>query len=98
MRLKTDTPSAGLALAYRPFRDLQMIGRTSYARDLSDDPLKNASIVNTTAGLNWKLGKSFFGEHSVLMQIEYKNESRPTLLDHQQTNLTGTVQFKIVGF
>ncbi len=98
MRLKTDTPSAGLALAYRPFRDLQMIGRTSYARDLSDDPLKNAYIVNTPAGLNWKLGKSFFGEHSVLMQIEYKNESRPTLLDNQQTNLTGTVQFKIVGF
>jgi len=98
MRFKTDTPSAGVALAYTPFGDLQMIGRASYARDLSDNPLKNASIVNTTAALNWKLGKSFFGEHSVSMQLEYKNESRPTLPDNQQTNLTGTVQFKIAGF
>lgn len=97
-RLKTDTPSAGLALAYTPFRDLQMIGRASYARDLSDDPLKIASIVNTTAALNWKLGKSYFGEHAVSMQLEYKNESRPILPDNQQANLTGTVQFKIAGF
>ena len=97
-RLKTDIPSAGLALAYTPFRNLQVIGRASYARDLSDDPLKNASIVNTTAGLNWKLGKSFLGEQSLSMQFEYKNEYRPTLPDREQANLTGTVQFKIVGF
>ena len=97
-RFKTDTPSAGLALAYTPFRDLQVIGRASYARDLSDDPLKNASNVNTTAALNWKLGKSFFGEQSVSMQLEYKNESRPILPDNQPASLTGTVYFKIAGF
>lgn len=97
-RFKTNTPSAGLALAYAPFRDLQVIGRASYARDLSEDPLKNASIVNTTAALNWKLGKSFFGEQSVSVQLEYKNECRPTLADNQQANLAGTVQFKIAGF
>lgn len=96
--LKTDTPSAGLVLAYTPFRDLQMIGRASYARDLSDDALKNASIVNSAAGLNWNLGKTSFGEHSVTMQFEYKNESRLILSDNQKSNLTGTVQFKIAGF
>lgn len=97
-RLKTDTPSAGLALAYTPFGDLQVMGRASYARDLSDDPLRNASIVNTAAGLNWKLGKSFLGEQSVSMHLEYKNESRPILPDNQQANLTGMLQFKIAGF
>ncbi len=98
MRMKTDTPSAGLVLAYTPFRELQVIGRASYARDLSDDPLKNASIVNTTAGLNWKLGKSFLGEQSVSMQLEYKNESRPILPENPQANLTGMIQFRIAGF
>jgi hypothetical protein len=97
-RLKTDTPSAGLALAYQPFRDLQLIGRASYARDLSDDPLEDASLVSTAAGLKWKLGKSFIGEHSVSLGLEYKNESRPTLPENQQANLIGTVQFRIVGF
>ena len=96
--LKTDTPSAGLALAYRPSRDLQVIGRASYARDLSDDPFKNASIVNTTAGLNWKVGKSFLGEQSVSMQLEYKNESRITLPDNHQASLTGMIQFRVAGF
>ena len=97
-RMKTDTPSAGLALAYTPFRDLQVLGRASYARDLSDDPLKNASVVNTAASLNWKLGKSFFGERSVSVQLEYKTDSRPILPDNEQANLTGSVQFKIAGF
>jgi hypothetical protein len=97
-RLKTDIPSAGLALAYTPFGNLQVIGRASYARDLTNDPLKDASIVNTTAGLNWKLGKSFLGEQSLSMQLEYKNEYRPTLPNNEQANLTGRVQFKIVGF
>jgi hypothetical protein len=97
-RLKTGTPSAGLALAYTPSRDLLLIGRASYARDLSDDPLKLASIVNTTAGLSWKIGKSFLGEQSLSMQLEYKNESRPIVPDSQQSNITGTVQFKIAGF
>lgn len=96
--LKKDTPSAGLALAYEPVRDLKVIGRAFYARDLSEDPLKTASILNTTAGLNWKLGKSFLGEQSVSMQLEYKNEARPHLPDNQYANLTGTIQFKIAGF
>ena len=93
-RLKTDTSSAGLGLAYTPSRDLQWIGRASYARDLSEDPLRAGSIVNAATGLNWKLGKSFLGEQSVSLQLEYKNESRPPVPD----NLTGTVRFKLLGF
>ena len=97
-RLKTDTPSAGLGLAYTPSPDLQLIGRASYARDLSEDPLRTGSILNATTGLSWKLGKSFLGEQSVSLQLEYKNEFRSTLPDNQQASLTGMVQFKILGF
>lgn len=96
--LKTDTPSAGFALAYTPLREFQLVGRASFSKNVSEDPLRDASIVSTTAGLNWKLGKSFFGEQSLSLQVEYKNESRPTLPENQQTHLTGTVQFKIAGF
>ena len=96
--LKTDTCSAGFGLTYTPSRDLQWIGRASYARGSSEDPLRAGSLVNAATGLNWKLGKSFLGEQSVSLQLEYKNESRLTLPDNQQANLTGTVQFKVLGF
>ena len=96
--LKTDTCSAGFGVTFTPSRDLQWIGRASYARDSSEDPLRAGSIINAATGLNWKLGKSFMGEQSVTLQLEYKNESRLTIPDNQQANLTGTVQFKILGF
>lgn len=98
-RLQTDTCSAGFGLAYTPSRDLQLIGRASYARDLNEDPLLRAgSTVNAATGLNWKLGKSFLGEQSVSLQLEYKNESGLPMPDTRQANLAGTVQFKILGF
>ena len=96
--LKTDTCSAGFGLTFTPSRDLQWIGRASYAHDSSEDPLRAGSMINAATGLNWKLGKSFLGEQSVSMQLEYKNESRVTTPVNQQANLTGTVQFKILGF
>jgi len=34
----------------------------------------------------------------VSLQLEYKNESRLSLPESQQANLTGTIQFKIAGF
>jgi hypothetical protein len=98
-RLRTDTCSAGFGLAYMPSRDLQLIGRASYARDLSEEPLlKAGSTVNTATGLDWKLGKSFLGEQSVSLRLEYKNQSGLPMPDTRQANLTGTVQFKILGF
>jgi hypothetical protein len=96
--LKTDTPSAGFALAYTPMREMQLVGRASFSKSVSEDPVRDSSIVNTTAGLNWKLGKSSFGEQSLSLQLEYKNESRAALADNQHANLTGMVQFKIAGF
>jgi hypothetical protein len=96
--LKTDTGSAGFGLTFTPSRDLQLIGRVSYARDSSDDPLRAGSMVNGATALNWILGKSFLGEQSLSLQLEYKNESRLTIPDNQQANFTGSVQFKLLGF
>ena len=96
--LKTDTCSAGFGLTYAPSRDLQWIGRASYARDSSEDPLRAGSLLSAATGLNWKLGKTFLGEQSVSLQLEYRNESRLTVPDNQQASLTGTIQFKILGF
>jgi len=96
--LKTDTPSAGFALACSPSRDLQLTGRASYARGMSEDPLKEGSSVNTAAALNWKVGKSSLGEQFLSFQVEYKNELRPISSNNVQPNLTGLIQFKMVGF
>ncbi|HKY07352.1 MAG TPA: hypothetical protein VJQ55_03885, partial [Candidatus Binatia bacterium] len=97
-RLKTDTPSAAVGLVYMPSTALQLVGRASYTRDLSEDPLRSGSTMNAAAGFNWQLGKSAIGGQSVSLKLEYKNESRPTLPEHQQANLTAMVQFKILGF
>jgi hypothetical protein len=96
--LKTATPSAAFALAYTPIRELQVNGRASYAKDLSADPFKNGSLLNTTAALNWRIGKSFLGDQSLSLQFEYKNEARPAVPSNSQSQVTGTVQFRINGF
>jgi hypothetical protein len=96
--LKTDTPSAAFALACTPSQNFQLTARTSYAKGVSDDPLKDASTVNTAASLNWKIGKSFLGEQSLSFHLDYRNELRPNLPANSQENLTGMIQFKIGGF
>jgi hypothetical protein len=95
---KIDTPSAGFTFTYKPWRELQLVGRTSYIKNSSEDPLRDGALVNTAAALSWKLGKSFLGEQSVSLQVEYRNESRATVPDIQQNNVTGTIQFKMANF
>ena len=92
--LKTDTPSAGFALVCSPYRDLQFAGRASYARGLSEDPLKEISSVNTAATLNWKIGKSFLGEQFLTFQVEYKNELQTNSINKSQPNLTGLIHME----
>jgi len=60
--------------------------------------LRVGSFVNGATALNWKLGKSFLGEPSLSLQLEYKNESRLAIPESQQANFTGSVQFNILGF
>jgi hypothetical protein len=65
---------------------------------MSEDPVKEGSSVDTAAALNWKLGKSSLGEQFLSFQVEYKNELRPISSNNIQSNLTGLIQFKMVGF
>lgn len=97
-RFKTDTQSAGLAVTYSPLRDLQVIGRASYVRDMSDDPLKDGSIVSATGGLSWGLGESSLGKQSVSLRFEYKDELRAMLPGNHQANFSGSLQIMIAGF
>jgi hypothetical protein len=95
---KTDTPSGGISLLCSPLLNLQLNGRASYARGVSEDPLRDTSTLNTAAIVNWKLGNSPFGEQSLSLQVEYKNtlDSNPAI--RSQSNITGLVQFRIAGF
>jgi hypothetical protein len=97
--VRTDTPTAGLALIGTPNPNIQLVGRASYTNGLSDDPLKNSSTVNTAALVNWKLGQSFLGDQSVSFQLEYKNDIKSHLsVQSPQANITGMFQFKLAGF
>ena len=95
---KIDTPSAGIALVFNPYRDLQLTSRASYARGISDDPLKEGSSLNTATALNWKIGRSFFGDQVLSVQVEYKNDLHPGPSTTSPPNLTGMIQWKMVGF
>lgn len=95
---KTDTPSAALALAYTPTPEIQLIGRASFSKSVSEDPLQNTAILDTTAGINWKLGRTSLGDQSVSLQLSYKSESRPALPEHNQPQVAALVQFKLAGF
>jgi hypothetical protein len=96
--IRTETPSAGLMLISTPLRDLQLTGRASYARGISEDRLKDASTINTGASLNWKIGKSLMGEQFLSFQLEYKNELFPNSPSNSQEHFGGMLQLKIVGF
>jgi len=96
--LRTNTPSGGISLIGTPHPDVRLVGRASYANGMSEDPLKITSTVNTSAGLNWKLGRSFLGEQSLSFQVEYQ---RPLAAHTEMTSpasLSGTVQLKVADF
>lgn len=86
-------------LSCTPFRDVQFIGRTSYARALSEDPLKDGSSLNTALSLNWMIGKALGAEQSLSLQVEYRDQlyAHPST-NTSQANLTGMIQLKMAGF
>jgi hypothetical protein len=95
---RTSTPSGGLTLVGTPYPDVQLVGRASYANAFSEDPLKATSIVNTGAGLNWKLGRLFLGEESLSFQVDYQHQSNAHFVASTPAGVTGSVQLKIIGF
>jgi hypothetical protein len=96
--LKTATPSGGISLVSTLFPDVSLTGRTSYARGFSDDPLKDNSILNTAAGLNWKLGRTILGEQALSFQFEYNHQVSGTPVTTPISGFNGTIQWKLAGF
>ena len=96
---KIDRPSAGIAVIGTPDPDLQLIGRALYADGFSEDPTKRFSGMDTAASVNWKLGHLPFGDPSLSLQLEYKNDMKDRMLSPgSPANLTSMFQFKVVGF
>ena len=96
--VKTHTPAGGIALVSTPFRDVSLTGRTSYAQGFSEDPLKDSAMLNTSASLNWKLGRLFLGEQAVSFQFEYKHEVSASPITTPMSGFTGLIQWKLAGF
>ena len=96
--LETLTPSAALAWSCAPWRDFRLVGQTSYAKGVSEDPFQNAATLHTAASLNWRIGKSFLGEQSLAVQLDYRSELRREVPEGSQANVIGMVRWKIAGF
>ncbi len=95
---KTDTPSAGFLLSCTPWSNLQLTGRASYSRGISEDSVRDASTLNTLASLNWKIGKSLGTDQYLSLQVEYRNQRANPTVSNSSPNITGMVQLKLLDF
>ena len=96
--IKSDAPAAAFSWTYAPVAEIQLSGRTAYSVEVSPEPYRSGPSLNTSAGLNWRVGKSFLGDHSVGVQFDYRSESRTSVAAGPQNNLSGMVQLRILAF
>jgi hypothetical protein len=95
---RTETPLGSLALSCTPWRDLQLISRASYSRSASEDTLKETSVLNTAASLNWKIGKAFGADQYLSFQVEYRNQRANPLANNSSAAVTSMLQWKVLNF
>lgn len=95
---RTETPLGSLALTCTPWTDLQLMSRASYSRSASEDALKELSILNTVASLNWKIGKAFGADQYLSFQVEYRNQRANPLANNSSANVTSMLQWKVLNF
>jgi hypothetical protein len=96
--VETLTPSAALGWSCVPWRDFRLVGQASFAKGVSEDPFQNAATLHTAASLNWHIGRSFLGEQSLAVQLDYRSELRRELPESSQANVIGMIRWKIAGF
>jgi hypothetical protein len=96
--LETVTPSVALAWSSAPWRDFRLVGQTSYAKGVSEDPFQNAATLHTAASLDWHIGKSYLGEQSLAVRVDYRSELRRDMPESSHANVIGMIQWKIAGF
>ena len=95
---RTETPLGSVALTCTPWRDLQLISRATYSRSASEDALKEMSVLNTAASLNWKIGKAFGADQYLSFQVEYRNQRANPLTNNSSANVTSMLQWKVLNF
>lgn len=95
---RTETPLGSLAFTCTPWRDLQLTSRASYSRSASEDALKELSIFNTAASLNWKIGSAFGTNQYLSFQVEYRNQRANPLANNSSANVTSMLQWKVLNF
>jgi hypothetical protein len=96
--LKTETPSGGVSLVSTLFRDVSLTGRASFARCFSEDPLRETSLMNAAASLNWRLGRSFLGDQALSLQFEYNHQLNASPMAPPPSGFNGMIQWKLAGF
>ena len=74
------------------------MSRASYSRSASEDALKELSILNTVASLNWKIGKAFGADQYLSFQVEYRNQRANPLANNSSANVTSMLQWKVLNF
>jgi hypothetical protein len=97
--VRTESPATGFTFAYAPARNpYKLTAGSSFARSFSTDGAKDLKTVDTTAAVDWKLGK-FLGREDVLsFNLKYNYQLDLVSPLNSRHDLTGILQLKIVGF
>lgn len=96
--LKTETASAAFGWSCALVPNFRLTGRTAFSQMIGADPSKQGSSLNTSAALNWNLGKTFLGEPSLSLQVDYVNELRANASVQTSSRVAGMMRFRLAGF
>jgi hypothetical protein len=98
-RIRTETPSASLSLAYRLLHDvLTFTALGSYTGTWSSDRLKDTRTLKLTANMDWNLGKSTPGTKTLSFKFSYKHHLDITSPDSSHDHLSVKLLLKIASF
>ncbi len=95
----TESPATGFSFAYGSIPDTyKLTAGTSFARSFSTDRTTDLKTLDTTAVLDWKIGK-FLGRDDVLsFNLKYNYQLDLVTPVNSRRDLTGMLQLKVVGF
>ena len=54
--------------------------------------------MNSAASLNWRLGKSFLGDHALSLQFEYNRLLTANPITPPAVGFNGLILWKLAGF
>ncbi|HEX9662184.1 MAG TPA: hypothetical protein VGB27_07850, partial [Candidatus Binatia bacterium] len=97
--VRTQTPTTGLSLTYSPLQSaIRLTGGTSFSRIFNRDGSNDVSIHETSAVVDWKIGK-FLGRNDTLsFTFSYDRQLDRVFRANSHDGLSSMLQFKIAGF